>query len=182
MAVRPLVKQAIAKTQLEVAEKLDDLLNQNNIEADSILDIEVTRFGANQFLILAVYYGIYVFWTQLGLAVSAARQLAMKLGVSALTGLVSGNERQFGSKRGPDLVSEGLKVAAIAWASTLSNIQSAIEGLASAVEYVWVNFNPVKSVLLGLGLVEDRDVACSRSTADLKVGLACDVGYTHVSP
>ena len=180
MAVRPLVKQTIARTQLEVAEKLDDLLNQNNIEADSILDIEITRFGANQFLILAVYYGIYVFWTQLGLVVSRARQLVMQRIHGPLAGLRLLHDRTFDAKRAlADAI--GLGIAAITWVSTLSNIQSAIEGLTPALGYVWLNHNPVYDNLVGLGIAEDRDVACSRSLFD-DIGLAVDVSYTHYHP
>ena len=158
MAVRPLVKQTIAKTQLEVAEKLDDLLNQNNIEADSILDIEVTRFGANQFLILAIYYGIYVFWTQLGLAVSAVRGLAVKRELADGVGLTTAMVYQ----QGP--------------------VRKAGTGLVTVLTRGLYTGNRILSSLVGLNVDEDRDVACSRSTADLQVGLACDVGYTHVSP
>lgn len=180
MTTRPLVKQTIAKDQNEVAEKLDLLLVQNNIERDSILDIEITKFGANQFLILAIYYGIYLFWCTAGLVASADRDLAMKRAEKEDIGLTTSNARELAMKRAAidDL---GLIATAIARALASTRLLSPGLGLVTSVAEEWLNHSPVYTAGLGLVASEDRDLATGRATID-DIGLACDVSYTHYHP
>jgi len=64
MAHRPIVAQTITNDHSKVAEELQNLLNAHNLDTSAIIDTEITKFGANQFLIVAIFYGIYTHWLQ----------------------------------------------------------------------------------------------------------------------
>lgn len=132
MALRPLVKQTIARTQLEVQEKLDDLLNQNDIEEDSILDVEIEKFGANQFLILAIFYGVYLWRLAIGLVASATPLISMERALSDDIGLVASAIAQLGPVRKAGV---GLTSAIARGLYTGNRVCSPLVGLACDVSY-----------------------------------------------
>ena len=177
--VRPLVKQTIARDQTEVASKLDDLLNQNAIDRDTIIDVEVERFGANQFLILAVYYGSYILWALDGLASTVVRKLGIGRGFSATGGLTSVVARLFGALRGLS-ASLGLSSAAIARTCTFERTLSVAFGLVSKA----ISSRKLESEFVAAGLITSlgREVGWLSPSQSTKLGLTCDVSYTYYKP
>jgi len=198
MAVRPLVKQAIAKDQLEVASKLDDLLVQNNIDTDSIIDVEVTKFGTNQFLILAVYYGIYALWATAGLVSRVARLLGMSREGKVAAGLSLDLARQINLKRAAS-AQTGLS-SQVSRAVDFSRVIPVDLGLLARVKQGFAKL----SFSLGLSPELTRGVEKAPLKASIgltpawngaarwadyltkskrvSVGLACDIGFVWTHP
>jgi len=171
-----LVKQTIARSQNEVAEKLSDLINRNDIETDSIVDVEITRFGTNQFLILAIYLGYWMLGALAGLKASVARALGMSRTAADDLGLASSAARLLGGVRSvPDDL--GLAVS-ITRASTFGCVVEALVGPAAAVSEVWMNFNPAQLIGLDLALLADRTGGIARVLTPGD-GLVCDVYFEH---
>jgi len=68
MTLPPLVKQAIARDQNEVASKLSELIALNGIDWVTLRSVKTERFGSNQFLLVVVYCGTYLYSASTGLA------------------------------------------------------------------------------------------------------------------
>jgi hypothetical protein len=164
-----ITKQTIANDQLEIATKLQDLLDDNFIEATDFYNHTVTMYGANQFLITVVYYGsvFYMLATTLGLipVLSALRTikrtLSTKVGLVARLGalkLTKGLSTKFG------LLSSISKRL-----SSSSSFSSAI-GIGPAIEFELIS--PTTFILkFGLNTIAPKLKLVARSSLSSVTGL-----------
>lgn len=172
----PIIAQTIAKDQSEVESKLQGLMNTWNIDQGSIIDFEVIPFGANQFLIVVAYYGLYTLWAWLGLVSSIARAINMNRALSATKGLASAVGRVVDFTRAGS-APVGL-VSGIARACTFERALSTAIGLISAA-YQWSWDEKISPAGLSVSFGYQVDYARGLSPA---AGLVCDIGYVYTHP
>ena len=88
----PHAVQIIANNQIEVADKINELLTTYDVAVDEIIDFEIVTYGANQFLITLMYQDIATvraFSALYGLKAVVSRTIEVARGFSGKVGAVA---------------------------------------------------------------------------------------------
>ena len=130
MANRIMIAQAIARDQTSVAETIQSLLTSHG--SVTPLDVEITKFGANQFLIVILFYGFYTYVAQSSLVASISRLFGFSRGASVSTVLTPVMDKLLGKLKA-GVVSTVLS-ASMEYEVTYNRGQASALSLLSSVE------------------------------------------------
>lgn len=148
------VRTTVANDYTEVESKIQLLLQTWEISSDELVDLEITHFGDQKFLIVIVYTGTYIVFSKIGL-VSYIIQAIAKAPKKALLGLSS--SIKFGMTR---IIKAGL-------------------GMISAIDKGSYTVHRIKIQLLGINSSIYRTLEYANRDLSPTAGLTCSVGFVH---